>query len=80
MQTFERVETTVSLPRDLLERANELNTDSEIADVLETALRDLVKRKTREERDKHEIEIINSNAEKLNKEALDVLEYQQVDW
>ena len=70
----------MSLPRELLERANELNTDSEIADVLETALRDLVKRKTRAERDKHEIEIINSNAEKLNREALDVLEYQQVDW
>ena len=80
MQTVERVETTVSLPKDLLEQAHQINKDEPISDVIETALREFVKIKVRAERDKRELEIINANAEKLNEEALDVLEYQQVNW
>ncbi len=80
MQTIERVETTVSLPKDLLEQASQTNKDEQISDVIETALREFVKRKARAERDQRELEIINANADKLNEEALDVLEYQQVNW
>jgi len=80
MQIVERVETTVSLPKDLLEQAHQINKDEQISVVIETALRKFVKRKARAERDKRELEIINANAEKLNEEALDVLEYQQVNW
>lgn len=80
MQVIERVETTVSLPKDLFEQANQMNKDEQISDVIETALREFVKRKARAERDKRELEIINANAEKLNEEALNVLEYQQVNW
>jgi len=80
MQTVERIETVVSLPKDLFEQANEINKDEQISDVIETALREFVKRKTRTERDKRELELINLNADKLNEEALDVLEYQQVNW
>ncbi|MCY7345834.1 MAG: type II toxin-antitoxin system CcdA family antitoxin [Pyrinomonadaceae bacterium] len=80
MQTVERIETVVSLPRDLLEQANDINKNEQISDVIEMALREFVKRKTRAERDKRELELINANADKLNEEALDVLEYQQVNW
>lgn len=80
MQTIERVETTVSLPKDLLEQANQINEDEQISDVIETALREFVKRKARAERDRRELEFINANADKLNEEALDVLAYQQVNW
>lgn len=80
MQIIERVETTISLPKDLLEQANQINKDRQISDVIETALREFVKRKARAERDQRELEIINANADKLNEEALDVLEYQQVNW
>lgn len=80
MQTVERIETVVSLPKDLFEQANEINKDEQISDVIETALREFVKRKARTERDKRELELINANADKLNEEALDVLEYQQVNW
>ena len=80
MQTIERVETVVSLPKDLLDQANQMDKNEQISDVIETALREFVKRKTRAERDKRELEIINANADKLNEEALDVLEYQQVNW
>jgi metal-responsive CopG/Arc/MetJ family transcriptional regulator len=80
MQTVERVETIVSLPKDLLEQAHQINKDEQISEVIETALREFVTKKARAERDKRELEIINTNAEKLNEEALDVLEYQQVNW
>jgi len=36
MQTIERVETTVSLPKDLLEQAYQMNKDEQISDVIET--------------------------------------------
>ena len=40
MQTVERVETIVSLPKDLFEQANQLSRDTEVSNVIETALRD----------------------------------------
>ncbi len=80
MQTIERVETVVSLPKDLLEQANKVKKDVQISDVIETALRDYVAKETRQELNRRDIEIINANADKLNEEALDTLEYQQVNW
>lgn len=80
MQTIERIETTVSLPKDLFDKANQISKDAEISDVIETALRDYVAKETRKELNRRDIEIINANAEKLNEEALDTLEYQQVSW
>ncbi len=80
MQTIERVETTVSLPKDLLEQANQMNKNSQISDVIETALRDYVAKETRQELNRRDIEIINANAEMLNKQALETLEYQADIW
>jgi len=80
MQTVERIETTVSLPKDLFEQANKISKNVQISDVIETALRDYVAKETRQELNRRDIEIINANADKLNEEALDVLEYQQVNW
>ena len=48
MQTIERIETTVSLPKDLFEQANQMSKDAEISDVIETALRDYVEKETRQ--------------------------------
>ena len=50
------------------------------SEIVETALRDFLQKKACAERDQRELEIINANADKLNEEALDVLEYQQVNW
>ncbi len=80
MQTVERIETVVRLPKDLLEQASDLNMEDQISEVTEKALRALVKNTQRAERDKRELEVINRNAEALNEEALDVLEYQQINW
>lgn len=80
MQTVERVETIVSLPKDLFDKANQMKKDAEISDVIEIALRDYVAKENRKELNRRDIEIINANADKLNEEALDTLEYQQVNW
>jgi metal-responsive CopG/Arc/MetJ family transcriptional regulator len=80
MQTVERIETVVSLPKDLFEQADRMRKDEQISDVIETALRDYVAKESKTELNRRDIEIINANAEKLNEEALDTLEYQQVNW
>lgn len=80
MQTVERVETIVSLPKDLFDKANQMKKDAEISDVIEIALRDYVAKGDRKELNRRDIEILNANADKLNEEALDTLEYQQVNW
>lgn len=78
MQTIEKVETVVRLPKDLIDQARNLNNDAEISDVIENALRTLVYNAARTERDRRELEILNANADRLNEEAIDVLEYQLV--
>jgi Arc/MetJ-type ribon-helix-helix transcriptional regulator len=77
METVERIDTVVNLPKDLVEEASK---DAQLSDVVEAALRALLKNTLRAERDKRELEILNSNADALNAEASDVLEYQQVNW
>lgn len=76
-----RVKTSVTLPKDLLLRVDALaGKKHKRSEVIESALRDFLQNKQRAERDQRELETINANAEKLNEEALDVLEYQQVNW
>ncbi len=76
MQTIERVETIVSLPKDLLEQANQINKDEQISDVIETALRDYVAKEIRQELNRRDIEIINANADLINKQVEETLEFQ----
>ncbi len=76
-----RVRTSVTLPKELLIKVDALaGKKHKRSAIVESALRDFVQKKTRAERDRRELEIINANADKLNEEALDVLEYQQVNW
>jgi metal-responsive CopG/Arc/MetJ family transcriptional regulator len=76
MQTIERVETVVSLPKDLLEQANEVNKDGKISDVIEIALRDYVSKKKSKDLNQRDIEIINENADLINKQVEETLEFQ----
>jgi metal-responsive CopG/Arc/MetJ family transcriptional regulator len=73
-----KVRTSVTISSELLVQLNEL-AGKRRSEIIETALQDYFKKKSRQERDKRELEIINKNAKALNKEALDVLEYQ-VNW
>lgn len=76
MQTVERIETVVSLPKDLLEQANQINEDAEISDVIETALRDYVAKEKRHKLNRRDIEIINKNADLINRQVEETLEFQ----
>jgi metal-responsive CopG/Arc/MetJ family transcriptional regulator len=73
-----KVRTSVTISSELLLKLNEL-AGKRRSEIIETALQDYFQKKSRQERDKRELEIINKNAKALNKEALDVLEYQ-VNW
>jgi metal-responsive CopG/Arc/MetJ family transcriptional regulator len=70
-----KIRTSVTISSELLVQLNEL-AGNRRSEIIEMALQDYFKKKHRQERDNRELEIINKNAKALNKEALDVLEYQ----
>jgi metal-responsive CopG/Arc/MetJ family transcriptional regulator len=71
-----RVKTSITLPQDLLARIDRL--DSNRSAFVERAARAYLARLERARREARDIQIINRNAERLNAEAMDVLEYQRV--
>jgi metal-responsive CopG/Arc/MetJ family transcriptional regulator len=76
-----RVRTSVTLPKDLLIKVDALaGKKHKRSAIVESALRDYVAKENGKKLNRRDIEIINANADKLNEEALDTLEYQQVNW
>lgn len=75
-----KVKTTITISADVLEKtdtfAKGYKTRSEF---VEQALCELISKLESGKREARDVEIINRNAEELNKEAMDVLDYQ-VDW
>jgi metal-responsive CopG/Arc/MetJ family transcriptional regulator len=73
-----KVKTSVSLSVDLIEHLGQIINVRERSDFIETAVWRYLELQKRIERDQRDIEIINQNAERLNREALDVLAYQHL--
>ena len=71
-----RVKTSVTLPEDLLVRLDRL--DKNRSAILERAARAYLAGLERAERDRRDLEVINRNAERLNREAADTLQYQRL--
>jgi metal-responsive CopG/Arc/MetJ family transcriptional regulator len=71
-----RTKTSVTLPDDLLEKID--RTDSNRSSFLERAARQYLAYLERDQREKQDSAILNSQADRLNEEALDVLEYQDL--
>ena len=71
-----RVKTSITLPKGLLHRLDRL--DKNRSAVLERAALSYLARLEREARDRKDIDIIERNAARLNREAMDALAYQQV--
>ena len=69
-----RVKTSITLPEDLLETID--RTDPNRSAFIERASRAYLARLEKAKREARDIQIINANADRLNKEAMDVLEYQ----
>ncbi|MBA3974726.1 MAG: hypothetical protein C0504_10990 [Candidatus Solibacter sp.] len=71
-----RVKTSITLPRELLARLDQVDTNRSA--LLERAANAYLAAIEREDRDRKDREIIDRNAERLNKEALDTLSYQDL--
>jgi len=71
-----RVKTSITLPEDLIRRLDRV--DSNRSALLERAAVAYLARLERQERDRKDLEIINRHAERLNREAKDTMEYQQI--
>jgi metal-responsive CopG/Arc/MetJ family transcriptional regulator len=71
-----RVKTSITLPSELLSQLDRV--DKNRSALLERAARAYLTRLESQQRDRRDIEIINRNADRLNREAMDTLEYQQL--
>jgi metal-responsive CopG/Arc/MetJ family transcriptional regulator len=69
--------TSVTLSTSLLEELDQvLGRNRNRSEFIEAAVREHLSRIMREQRDRRELELLNRNADALNKEAKDVLSYQ----
>ena len=71
-----KVKTSITLPEDLLRRLDRV--DSNRSALLERAALAYLAQLDRQTRNQRDIGIINRNAGRLNREAKDTLEYQQI--
>ena len=72
-----KVKTSVTLSQDLLAQLDRfLARGGSRSAVLEQALREYLANRSRQKRDARDRKILDSHADELNKEALDVLDYQ----
>lgn len=71
-----RVKTSITLPKELLSRLDSV--DKNRSALLERAALVYLARLKAQERDQKDVRIINRSAERLNREAMDVLEYQRL--
>lgn len=71
-----RVKTSITLPKELLGRLDRL--DKNRSALLERAAVAYLARLERRIRDQKDVEIIDRHAERLNREAMDTLKYQQL--
>lgn len=71
-----RVKTSITLPDDLLDEID--RADSNRSSFLERAARRYLAQIEKDRREAQDSAILEAHAERLNKEALDVLEYQDL--
>lgn len=69
-----RIKISITLSEELLGRLDRV--DKNRSALLERAALDYLARLENDERDRRDLEIINRNAGRLNREAMDTLEYQ----
>ena len=76
-----KVKIVIPLPKELLLSLDTFTgKKNKRSAIIELALRQYIATKKRDSLNEKDMRIINANADQLNEEALDVLEYQQVKW
>jgi metal-responsive CopG/Arc/MetJ family transcriptional regulator len=74
-----KVKTSITLSEDLLDAIDKRSGDfKNRSDFIEAAIRAYIAKITRDEQDSRDLTIINREADRLNKEAADVLTYQVI--
>ncbi len=72
-----KVETSITVDKDLLEAVDKLSgKDKNRSEIIEAAIEIYIARIVRDEQNAQDLDIINKRADDLNEEALDVLDYQ----
>ena len=72
-----KVRTSVTLPKELLIKIDALaGKKHKRSEIVETALREYVAKKNGKELNRRDIEIINENADLINKQVEETLEFQ----
>lgn len=72
-----KVKTSITLDGDVLDAIDEhLGKFKSRSEFIEAATKKTISDIRRQERDRRDIEIINKNAKRLNREAMDALKYQ----
>lgn len=71
-----RIKTSITLSEEIVQKIDELEPNRSA--FLERAAREYLGRLEKARRDARDAEIINRNSERLNREAADVLEYQEL--
>jgi metal-responsive CopG/Arc/MetJ family transcriptional regulator len=71
-----RVKTSITLPKELLGKLDRV--DKNRSALLERAARSYLLQLERQARDLRDIEIIDRAAERLNRETMETLDYQQL--
>lgn len=71
-----KVKTSITLSGDLLAELDRVCGEEPRSAFIEEVLRSYLRRRARDEADARDLELINAAADRLNEEALDVLEYQ----
>ena len=72
-----KIKTSVTLSEELIQSIDELfGGRINRSEFIEKALKDYVERQIQRKKDLQDLDILNKKADKLNKEAVDVLSYQ----
>lgn len=72
-----KVKTSITLSSDLLDELDRLTDESSRSELIEEAVKAWLAARARSERDARELRMINRHARRLNREADDVLDYQE---
>lgn len=72
-----KVKTSITLSEELIKSIDEVfGAQKNRSEFIEKAVKDFIERDVQRKRDSEDLDILNRRADKLNKEAEDVLSYQ----
>ena len=72
-----KIKTSITLSEEVLREIDQISGESRNRSAfIEIAIRDFLKKRAKKIRDDRDLEILNKNSKRLNREAEDVLSYQ----